>query len=194
MDGLYALKPWYAARLTLLRRALVARRVAPATLTWAGVACGAAAGAVIAVAPYGLPAATAVAALLTARLTCANLDGGVARERGVTSPWGVVQNELGDRLAELAALAGLLAVAPYGWVAVTAAATVLPSWVSLAGAAAGAPRLNGGPVGKTERTLLLVLAAGSGAYVPVLGVLALGSMLTAGLRLARLRALLRGAR
>ncbi|NEC65638.1 phosphatidate cytidylyltransferase, partial [Streptomyces sp. SID9727] len=53
-------------------------------------------------------------------------------------------------------------------------------------AAAGAPRRNGGPVGKTERCLLVVVAAASGWAVPVLAVIAAGSLLTAALRLAGL--------
>ncbi|MEV0917751.1 hypothetical protein AB0I93_26275 [Streptomyces sp. NPDC049967] len=43
-----------------------------------------------------------------------------------------------------------------------------------------------GPVGKTERCLLVVVAAASGWAVPVLTVIAAGSLLTAGLRLAGL--------
>ncbi|MEV7720426.1 hypothetical protein AB0Q93_24580, partial [Streptomyces sp. NPDC088184] len=49
-----------------------------------------------------------------------------------------------------------------------------------------APRRNGGPVGKTERCLLVVVAAASGWAVPVLTVIAAGSLLTAALRLAGL--------
>jgi CDP-diacylglycerol--glycerol-3-phosphate 3-phosphatidyltransferase len=182
MNGIYALKPWYAARLQPVRRALVARRVSPSALTWAGVGCGGAAGAAVAVLRPGPVAALVVGLLLAARLGCANLDGGVARESGRATRFGAVSNELGDRLAELAALAGLLAVAPAAVVAGAALAATLPSWIALAGAAAGAPRRQGGPVGKTERCALIVIAAGTGAVVPVLAVLAAGSLLTAALR------------
>ncbi len=188
MDGLYALKPWYARRLGGLRGLLVARRVSPNAISATGVAAGAAAGAGLALLPHGGPAAVAVGAALAVRLAAANLDGGVARARGITSRAGAVANELGDRLAELAALAGVLALAP-GWlVAVAALAMSAPSWVALAGAAAGAPRLQGGPVGKTERAAGLVLVALTGWAVPLLAVLAVGSALTAALRLARLLA------
>ena len=70
----------------------------------------------------------------------------------------------------------------------SALAATLPSWVALAGAAAGLPRIQGGPVGKTERCLLLALMAFLGFPVAFLTVLAAGSALTAAVRLARLRA------
>ncbi|HEX6472830.1 MAG TPA: CDP-alcohol phosphatidyltransferase family protein [Streptosporangiaceae bacterium] len=183
MNGLYALKPWYAARLAPVRRALVAHRVPPGALTWAGAGFGGAAGVAVALLRPGPYAAAVAGVLLAARLGCANLDGGVARDGGRETRFGAVSNEIGDRLAELAALAGLVAVAPAGVVAAAALAATLPSWVALAGAAAGAPRRQGGPVGKTERCALIVIAAWTGAVVPVLAVLAAGSLLTAALRL-----------
>jgi CDP-diacylglycerol--glycerol-3-phosphate 3-phosphatidyltransferase len=187
MNGLYSLKPWYARRLARTRRALVRHHVSPDTLTWTGVAFGAAAGTVLAVAPSGVLAALPVAALLAARLACANLDGGVARDTGGSTRFGAVTNELGDRMADLVALAGLAFVAPWWLVATAGLAATLPSWAALAGAAAGAHRVQGGPVGKTERCALLVIAAATGWYVPVLAFLAIGSIATAGLRLVRIR-------
>ncbi len=183
MNGLYALKPWYADRLAGARAALVRRDVSPDTLTWAGVLCAGAAAAALALlpAPY---AALPVAVLLAARLAFANLDGALARDTGRCTRRGAVLNELGDRLADLVVLAGFVSVAPVWPVACAALAATLPSWVALAGTAAGAPRRNGGPVGKTERCALVVLAAASGWYVPVLAVIAVGSLVTAGVRLS----------
>lgn len=188
--SLYAAKPWFANRLAGLRRALVARRTPAAALTATGVGFGALAGVALATLAPGLLAAAAVAVLLAARLACANLDGGVARASGRTTRTGAVANELGDRAAELAALAGCLMLAPPALVVAAALAASAPSWVSLAGAAAGGPRLQGGPVGKTERCVLLVLLAATGWAAPLLGLLAAGSLLTAGLRWHRLRAVL----
>lgn len=185
MNGLYALKPWYADRLSGVRGALARRHVSPDTLTVAGVVCAAGAAAALAWLPVP-PAALPVAVLLAARLAFANLDGALARDTGRTTRRGALLNELGDRAADLAMLAGFLTLAPLWLVATAGLAATLPSWVSLAGAAAGAPRLNGGPVGKTERCALVVLAAASGWAVPVLVVIAAGSVLTAGYRLARL--------
>ncbi|MFG3286190.1 CDP-alcohol phosphatidyltransferase family protein [Streptomyces sp. NPDC048111] len=186
MNGLYALKPWYADRLSGVRGALARRGVSPDTLTAAGVVSAGGAAAALALLPAPL-AALPVAVLLAARLACANLDGALARDAGRTTRRGALLNELGDRAADLAMLAGFLPLAPLWLVATAALAATLPSWVALAGAAAGAPRLNGGPLGKTERCLLVVVAAAaSGLVTPVLLVVAVGSALTAVFRCARL--------
>ncbi|MFD4225303.1 CDP-alcohol phosphatidyltransferase family protein [Streptomyces sp. NPDC058545] len=105
MNGLYALKPWYADRLSGVRATLVRREVSPDTLTAAGVASAAGAAAALAWLPTG-PAALPVAVLLAARLAFANLDGALARETGRTTRRGAVLDELGDRAADLLVPAG----------------------------------------------------------------------------------------
>lgn len=185
--GLYALKPWYAGQLAGVLRWCRDHRITPGQVTLAGIGFGALAGTALALLPAGA-AALACVPLLALRLAAANLDGGLARARGLSSPWGAVLNEVGDRAAELAVLAGCFWLAPAWLVLAAMLAATLPSWVALAGAAAGLGRMNGGPVGKTERCLLLaVLAAVPGAAFAVLLMLAAGSVLTAVLRLARLR-------
>ena len=184
--GLYSFKSWYAGRLAPVRRFLVAAGVRPAAITVAGIVFGGSAGAALALLRPGPVAGVVVAVLLGARLACANLDGGVARDGDRATPFGSVLNEAGDRAAELCALAGCLALAPSGLVAMAALAATLPSWVALAGASAGFRRVQGGPVGKTERCLLLALLAFLGSPVVFLSVLAGGSVLTAVVRLARI--------
>lgn len=147
MNGLYALKPWYADRLSGVRGALARRRVSPTPSPPPAVAAAAAAEGALALLPAGWAAAP-VALLLAVRLACANLDGALARDTGRSRRRGALLNEAGDRAADLLVIAAFWAVAP-GWLAALAAcAATLPSWVSLAGAAAGAPRLNGGPAGE----------------------------------------------
>jgi len=186
--GLYSFKSWYAGCLAPVRRILVAADVPPAVITMAGIVFGGAAGIALALLRPGPVVGLSVAALLAARLACANLDGAVARDGARATAFGSVLNEVGDRAAELAALAGCLAFAPTALVLAAALAATLPSWVSLAGAAAGQRRIQGGPVGKTERCLLLALLAATGFPVVFLSVLAAGSALTAVVRLARLAA------
>jgi len=193
-SGLYALKPWYAGRLSFIRRRLVATGVSPNVITVAGIAFGGGAGAVLALLRPGVLAGVVVAGLLAARLACANLDGGVARDGGRATPFGAVLNELGDRLAELAVLAGCLAIAPVWLACATGLAATLPSWVALAGASAGLGRVQGGPVGKTERCLLLVLLAGTGLVTVFLAIIAVGSAITAVVRLTRIGGRARAAR
>lgn len=187
MNGLYALKPWYAQRLSGVLALCEARGVTPSQLTWAGVGFGALAGVSLATVPSGAAAAVLVGTSLAARLACANLDGGLARRQESSSQWGRVENELGDRLADYAAIAGLAFVAGPMWAIAIALAATLPSWVALAGQSPTVQRINAGPMGKSERCLVLLLIALLGPVVILLGLLLLGSLATALVRLALIR-------
>jgi CDP-diacylglycerol--glycerol-3-phosphate 3-phosphatidyltransferase len=183
MSGLYALKPWYARRLRPVADRLERHDISPDAVSAGGVAFGALAGAALALLSPGPLAGVIVAVLLAARLACANLDGTLARRRRARPSGGVV-NEAGDRLADLAMLAGL--TVPLGWpAALVLLAATLPSWAALAVAAQGGSRSNAGPLGKTERCALMVVAASSGWFVPVVVLVVIGSVLTALLRLVR---------
>src|SRR4051812_33166729 len=196
MSGLYALKPWFTGRLTPIVDAAVARRISPDVFTAAGVVAAAAAGVAIAFGYWPL-----AILFLVLRLAGANLDGAVARARGVSRPWGFVVNEIGDRSSDLLAFAGLAVWAakqsgpglhwlswPVLQVLLAALAATLPTFASLAAAAAGATRRNGGPLGKTERCLFVVLATAVPFIMPVLLMqLVNGSILTTVLRLRAAR-------
>ncbi|HJQ42331.1 MAG TPA: hypothetical protein VJ831_04560 [Jatrophihabitantaceae bacterium] len=189
MTGLYALKPWYAQRLAPVVVALEHARVTPNQLSCAGVVFAGAAAAALALLPIGPVTGVLVAALLAARLACANMDGTLARRRP-EDPTGGVSNEIGDRAADLAMLSGFVPFLGWPTAAVMLAAT-LPSWSSLAVAAQGGGRSNGGPLGKTERCALVVVAAITGWVAALAVVLAFGSAVTALVRLRDGRALLR---
>lgn len=192
MAGLYALKPWFTGRLTPIVDAAVTHRISPDVFTIAGVVSAAAAGVALAFGWWPL-----VALFLVLRLAGANLDGAVARARGVSRPWGFVVNELGDRVSDLLTFAGLAVWVAHregngfdwlSWpvlqVLIAALAATLPTFAALAAAAAGATRRNGGPLGKTERCLFVVLAVTFPVLMPVLLMqLVNGSLLTAILRL-----------
>ncbi len=132
--------------------------------------------------------------LLAARLAGANLDGAVARARGVSRPWGFVLNEIGDRGSDLVMFLGLVALAARtapGWTSwpvlvtmLAATAATLPTLASLAAAGAGAPRRNGGPLGKTERCALAVLATAVPSWITGIALVVIaGSVATAAVRL-----------
>jgi CDP-diacylglycerol--glycerol-3-phosphate 3-phosphatidyltransferase len=189
--GLYALKPWFTGRLTFAVNAAVARQVSPDAFTAAGVVAAGAAGVAVAFGYWPL-----AAVFMVLRLAGANLDGAVARARGLSRPWGFVVNEIGDRTSDLLAFAGLAVWAaqhgpgpnwlswPVLLVSVAALAATLPTFASLAAAGAGATRRNGGPLGKTERCLIVVLATAFPVLMPFLtGMLAIGSLITTVLRL-----------
>ena len=163
--GLYRLKPWFAGRLVPVLDLLDRHRVRPDTVSAAGVLAALAGGTLLALTAPGPLTAGAVALAAVARLGCANLDGNLAR-RQRPSRRGAVINELGDRLADLALLTGLAVhvAGPLG--ALVLLASCLPSWIALCAASAGAVRRNGGPVGKTERAALCVVAAATGAWSP----------------------------
>ena len=188
MTGLYALKTWYTRRLGSVVDVAVSRGLSPDLFTAAGVVAAAVASVAIAA---GQPVVAAFA--MAARLAGANLDGAVARARSVSRPWGFVLNELGDRTADLLGFAGLAVLAAatgsgpgtgVALVGVAALAASLPTFASLAAAAAGARRSNEGPVGKTERCVLLVAAAAVPAAIEVVCVvIVIGSLATAAVRL-----------
>ena len=184
MNGLYAVKPWYTRRLGRFVDLAVTRRISPDVFTLVGVAAAAVAAACVG-RGWWLGALVALAA----RLAGANLDGAVARARGVARPWGFVLNEVGDRASDLIVFAGLawLAAQTGGSVALVAGAAVaatLPTFASLAAAGAGGTRRNGGPVGKTERCALVVVAtAWPATLAAVCGIVVVGGVVTAVVRL-----------
>ena len=166
--SLYSLKYWYTRRLGFLIQGSVRRGISPDAWTAVGV-LSAALGCGALVMGWWVPALI----LLAARLGGANLDGAVARARGVSRPFGFVLNEIGDRVSDLFIMAGLVGLAlrigaPPSTVALTLialTAATLPTFISLAAAGAGAARLNGGPFGKTERCLAAVVAAALPQYL-----------------------------
>ncbi|WPB92276.1 CDP-alcohol phosphatidyltransferase family protein [Streptomyces malaysiensis] len=188
MNGLYVLKSWFARRLTLLRRKLIRSGVSPNVVTFAGMLCAGAAAASFALLPAPW-AVVPVVVFLTARLACANLDGSIARETGKQTRLGSLLNEIGDRAADLLVILGFLAHISPSLVLGALLPSSAPSWISIAGAAAGVRRINGGPMGKTERCLVVAVAAASGWYVPAAVVIVVGSALTAGVRLFQVVAL-----
>lgn len=196
MVSLYSLKYWYTRRLGVIIQASVRRGISPDVWTAVGV-IAAALGCGALVMGWWLLAFI----LLAARLGGANLDGAVARARGVSRPFGFVLNEIGDRVSDLFIMAGLVGLALRTGSSTTTvyltlialAAATLPTFISLAAAGAGAARLNGGPFGKTERCLAAVVAAALPQYLVIIAwVIIMGSAVTACVRLARTATALAG--
>ena len=106
MASLYSLKYWYTRRLGVIIQASVRRGISPDVWTAIGV-IAAALGCGALVMGWWLLAFI----LLAARLGGANLDGAVARARGVSRPFGFVLNEIGDRVSDLFIMAGLVGLA-----------------------------------------------------------------------------------
>lgn len=176
MASLYGAKAWYSRKLSVFTRAAVDRSWSPDAFTVIGVAFALGTAAALLLGWWPL-----VLVGLAGRLAGANLDGAVARARGVSRPFGFVLNELGDRGSDLIVMAALSILAyrtgslPLTtlWLVATLAAS-LPTFVSLAAAGAGAPRFNGGPFGKTERCLTVFLLAVALAIWPAIPTLMVG--------------------
>jgi len=188
--GLYRAKDWYTARLRFVVDAAVRRRLSPDLFTATGVGGGLVAAGLLAVSarhPHPLWS-VAVAIALAVRLAGANLDGAVARARGLGRPWGFVLNEVGDRTSDLAPVLVLAACSGHPWGLAGLAGSFLPTCASLSVAAAGGPRLNGGPVGKTERCALLVMVALLAPWWPAYSLtsalIGVGGLVTAVVRLS----------
>jgi CDP-diacylglycerol--glycerol-3-phosphate 3-phosphatidyltransferase len=160
--GLYDVKPAFQARLAGLADRLTALGVHPDVLTFSGLACALAGGAVLAGgAALNQPTwLWAVPLLAFARLACNALDGMVAVRAGVARAWGKVLNELCDRLADLAFLAPLLLVPGIStlWVTAALCMTLLVSYLGVLAEAAGTSRQYGGVMGKADRMLWLAIA------------------------------------
>ena len=196
MVSLYSLKYWYTRRLGVIIQASVRRGISPDVWTAVGVIAAALGCGALVMGWWPL-----AFILLAARLGGANLDGAVARARDVSRPFGFVLNEIGDRVADLFIMAGLVGLALRTGSSTTTvyltlialAAATLPTFISLAAAGAGATRLNGGPFGKTERCLAAVVAAALPQYLVIIAwVIIMGSAVTACVRLARTATALAG--
>lgn len=194
----YGLKPWFTHRLANFIHVADRRELSPDLFTLIGV-LGALVGAIIlslaSIKNFQLTWWASASLVfffgLVVRLGGANLDGAVARARGVSRPTGFVINELGDRISDLMLFFGLYLGSPEPWrplVFFTAMLASLPTLVAISGAAVGVSRLNGGPFGKTERSMAFVLAAAllphglnllqAVLYGVILALIALGSILT----------------
>lgn len=188
---LYAIKPRFQRVLGRLANGCVARGVSADLLTAIGVGAAAVAGGLIAAA--GAPPRAwllAVPALLFVRIACNALDGLVARGARTARPWGLVLNEVGDRVADLLCFGGLVLS---GALPSLAATLLLPllllvSYVGVLGQAAGGARCHAGPLGKADRMALLGAYCLAAPFVSWAAPL-LGWTLVAGLTLTALNRL-----
>ena len=192
MSSLYSLKNWFTGLLAPVLKVAIRLGLSPDFFTVVGVA-----GATLAAFGVLQYSALLVALGCIVRLAGANLDGALARARGKESRHGFLKNEIGDRLADFTML-GSFALLPIvdsdpallQLVVFAVVVSSLPTMISLLGYAKGAPRLNGGPVGKTERCLIVVLtvlalqfyADGATVLRFAMWVLIIGAIATAFLR------------
>jgi CDP-diacylglycerol--glycerol-3-phosphate 3-phosphatidyltransferase len=195
MASVYDLKPRFQQMLRPTLRGLADLGVTPNQLTTAGVLLSAGAGAMIAWQPTARWPLVAFPAALLLRMALNALDGMMARELEMQSTTGAFLNELGDVVSDTA-LYLPLALVPGVSPGLVIAVVLLAALTEMAGVVAvqvGATRRYDGPMGKSDRALVLgslglILGLGvhPGAWTQlVLGATALLLILTITVRARR---------
>ncbi|BCH30413.1 CDP-alcohol phosphatidyltransferase [Mesorhizobium sp. L-8-10] len=172
MPTLYALKPAFQARLRPFVAWLAHVGVTANQVTVAAAALSIATGALIALFPDRTAVFWLFPVVLFVRMAMNAVDGMLAREHGQASRLGVYLNELGDLVSDLALTLPFVLVAPFQpWGVVSfAIMALLSECAGIIGTAAGAVRIYAGPLGKSDRALVLgALGAliASGVTLPV---------------------------
>ena len=177
-----------------LARRLTRSGLQPNTVSVISVLVAAGAAAAFAMAPASaVPAAwlIAAAACIQLRLLCNMLDGMLAIEGGLKSKTGDIYNELPDRLADIVILVGAgyavrdLSYGPaLGWLAAVLA--MLTAYIRVLSGSLGLPQHFLGPMAKQHRMFVLTLAALFARVEIGLGIIVLGSAITAWRRATRL--------
>lgn len=168
LTTLYALKPGFQNRLRPLTRALAGRGVTPNQVTLAAILLSCATGLLIALFPDAPRLLLLLPLVLLIRMALNAIDGMLAREHAMQTPLGALLNELGDAVSDTA-LYLPLALVPGVPAALLVILVILALLTELTGVVAvqiGARRRYDGPLGKSDRALLvgvLGLALGLGA-------------------------------
>ena len=202
MASVYDLKPRFQRMLRPMLNRLAAIGVTPNQLTVAGVLLSVGAGAMIAWRPMAPWPLVALPLALLVRMALNALDGMMARELDMQSTTGTFLNELGDVVSDTA-LYLPLALVPGVSPGLVHAVVLLAALSEMAGVVAvqvGATRRYDGPMGKSDRALVLGslglmigLGVHPGAWTTlVLGTTALLLLVTITVRARRARLAVEG--
>jgi CDP-diacylglycerol--glycerol-3-phosphate 3-phosphatidyltransferase len=171
MPSVYDLKPRFQA----LWRPLVARLsklgVTPNQITVAALAGSLLVGAAVLLARQNLGWLWLLPPWLFLRMALNAMDGMLAREFGQSTPLGAVLNELGDIVSDLALYLPLSLVFPESSRAVLSFCflAMLAEFCGVLGPLLGVPREYAGPMGKSDRALLVAAVALATVLWPPLG-------------------------
>lgn len=161
MASIYQLKPAFQTMLRPLTHVLARTRITANQITLAALALSCLAGGIIATHPDQAAVLLLLPGTLFVRMALNAIDGMLAREHNMKSPLGAVLNELGDVISD-AALYLPLALVPGLSPHLIVGFVVLSICVEMAGVVAvqiGAQRNYAGPMGKSDRAVLLGLIA-----------------------------------
>lgn len=161
MPTLYDLKPAFQARLRPLTKKLATAGVTANQITVLAALLSVGAGLLVA----GFPEKHLFLLLLPlvpfVRMALNAIDGMLAREHGQKSMLGMYLNELCDVVSDLALILPFAAVAPFApWgVVAFAIAAIMVEFAGVLGLASGIGRNYAGPLGKSDRALVLGVIA-----------------------------------
>jgi CDP-diacylglycerol--glycerol-3-phosphate 3-phosphatidyltransferase len=182
VPSIYDLKPAFQGLLRPVTRALAGWGVSANQVTLAAAVLSLAEGAAVAAFPRAAWPLLMMAPVLLVRMALNAIDGMLAREYGMQSPLGAILNEIGDVAADCGLYLPLALV--HGFPPVLVVLLVVFSFLTeLMGVVAvqiGASRNYRGPMGKSDRALvvaLLTLTAGAGVprgrWIPAVLLLAI---------------------
>jgi len=159
MASVYDLKPAFQNRLRPMVSALVAAGVTPNHLTVAALGGSIAVGATLAIVRDVPRLLLLLPAWLLTRMALNAMDGMAAREHGQSSRLGGALNEVGDVLSDLTLYLPLALLAPgLLWPGVAfALGAVVSEFCGVLGPVLGSRRRYEGPMGKSDRALLVGL-------------------------------------
>jgi phosphatidylglycerophosphate synthase len=157
VPSVYDLKPAFQGLLRPLVRALVAAGVTPNHLTLAALLGSVAVGIALRRAGWDPRLLLLLPAWLLVRMALNAMDGMAAREHGMKSRLGGVLNEAGDVVSDIALYLPLATLsAGHVWPVVTLVlGAVLTEFCGLLGPALGGSRRYEGPMGKSDRALVV---------------------------------------
>jgi phosphatidylglycerophosphate synthase len=168
VPSVYDLKPAFQNVLRPIVRSLVSAGVTPNHLTLAAVLGSIAIGAAL-FAAAGQPRNLLLLPVwLLARMALNAMDGMAAREHGMKTRLGGALNEVGDVVSDVALYLPLAAFMParmWPAIAFTLAAT-LTEFCGVLGSALGGPRRYEGPMGKSDRALVIGILGLVGGVAP----------------------------
>lgn len=197
MIGIYSLKPGFQNRLRPVARWLHRRGVSANQITLAALWLAVATGGALALWP-GPATLLLLPAVLFLRMALNALDGMLAREFQQPTPLGAVLNELGDVLADAFLYLPLIAVPgmPVALMVSLVWLGLLSEFCGVVAVQIGAGRRHEGPMGKSDRALLLggialLLGCGAPAGFWLTAVLVVANGLLALTCINRLRSALR---
>jgi phosphatidylglycerophosphate synthase len=157
MPSVYDLKPRFQALLRPIMARLARWGLTPNAITLIAVAGSLTVGAAVSQAGARPALLMLLPIWLFTRMALNALDGMMARELGMATPMGAALNELGDVLADVGLYLPLAVVyEPSQWPVVAfSVGAMLTEFCGVLGRALGASRRYEGPMGKSDRALLV---------------------------------------